>query len=199
MKQDAKEWTLSLIAAVRGEFEFFAAQIPKKERGVTGELKHWSTKDDIAHLCFWLEVFVKNIKSRRTGKTLISTSNYRIMNDQAWHESKDLSWSEIEVKLMSVFDEIEAEIKTLSLEEITDGNKFSVEPQRNPPRPLVKSLLYELVDHPFHHLVKIHRKLNNTDKANESLALLTAILKQPGFSKWTAAALNKIRKRRAFN
>jgi hypothetical protein len=194
MKKDPKEWTLEIIKEVQNEFSVFLENVPPKDRNAKGELKKWSVKDEIAHLAFWFEIFVANIRACRAGNSLISTKNYLQMNDQAWGELKDLTWNEVEKKSLGALTEIAAEIKGLTIEELIEGAKFSVEPHRNPPRPLLKSLLYELIDHPFKHLVKLYTKQGNPKKAVASLIRISNTLKQPGFSQWSANSVSKINK-----
>lgn len=194
MKQDIKEWTLSVVNECSKEFTLFLADVPKKEREIKGEIKEWSVKDQIAHLTFWFEIFVENIHSYRNGKSLISTKDYLKMNDMAWEDRKNLSWAEIEDNFIKAIKQIEIEVKRLNIEELIDGNIFSVEPHRNPPRPFTKSLLYELIDHPFKHLTKQYVKFGNREKAIESLKRISNVLKQHGFSKWANASLSKIQK-----
>ncbi len=165
--------------------------VPGKERKVVGQLKAWSAKDEIAHLTFWLETFVKNIKNRQSKNPLIDANNYLAVNDAAWARYKDLSWAEVEEKLSRVFDDIETQGKALRLEELTDASVFTLEG-----KPLVKSLLYEVVDHPLHHFVKLYRKYGKTKQALEALVRLETVLSQPGTSTWTATSRSKIKKHR---
>lgn len=75
MKQELKEWIVSLIVEAKNELILFLKSIPQKEYDIKGELKKWSTKDQIAHLTFWFEIFVENIKACHKGESLISTKN----------------------------------------------------------------------------------------------------------------------------
>jgi hypothetical protein len=191
MKTDIKQWTLEVISASRIEFQMFIKHIPTKERKVVGQLEAWSAKDEIAHLTFWLETFAKNLKNLRQGKPLTSTKNYLAMNDAAWEKRKDLSWSEVEEALAKAFADIEKQVGTLSIEELTDGKNFSLESWG---RPLVKSLLYDLVDHPLHHFVKVYKKFGQDKKAAAMLERVALTLAQPGVAKWTTTTRGKIKK-----
>lgn len=191
VKTDIKQWTLNIIETSSHEFQTFIKTIPAKERKAVGQLKAWSAKDEIAHLTFWLETFAKNLKNLRQSKPLISTKNYLAMNDAAWEKCKDLSWAQVEDTLSKALTDIEKQVNTLSVEELTNGKKFSLESWG---RPLVVSVLYELIDHPMHHFVKLYKKYDKRSKAIETLARLEDVLKQPGMSKWTATSRNKIKK-----
>ncbi len=83
MKTAIKQWALEVIATSRNEFKTLISMIPPKQRDVSGKLKQWSAKDELAHLSFWLEVFAENIKASRNGGSLIDTSTYLVMNDKA--------------------------------------------------------------------------------------------------------------------
>ncbi|MGL4610730.1 MAG: ClbS/DfsB family four-helix bundle protein [Trueperaceae bacterium] len=115
MKTAIKQWTLEIIAASRNEFETFIKDIPKTEHQKLGELKTWSAKDEVTHLSYWIELFVKNIKARRRNKRLTNTKDYLAMNDKAWGQRKDWSWAEVEEKLFKTFAELEKQIKALTL------------------------------------------------------------------------------------
>jgi hypothetical protein len=191
MKTDMKQWTLSIIDASRDEFKTFIANIPVHERKTVGKLKQWSAKDEVAHLGYWLEVFVKNIKARRSGKPLIDASDYLAMNDKAWEKHKDLSWAEVEEKLARAFQAIEKLMKALSVDALTDAKVLTLEPDRSSPRPLIKSLFYELIDHPVHHFVKLYQKHGANVTATTMLTRLQGVLEQPGVSKWTGDLSNQ--------
>jgi hypothetical protein len=194
VKTDLTQWSLQIISVSREEFQTFIGTIPAKEREVVGGLKAWSAKDEIAHLTFWLETFAKNIKSLRQDKPLISTKNYLAMNDSAWEKRKDLSWAEVEANLAKTLTDIDKQVKMLSVEELTNGKTFSLESWG---RPLIKSLLYELVDHPLHHFVKLYKRFGQDRKAREMLKRITRTLIQPGVAKWTATSRSKIQKHEA--
>lgn len=194
METDVKQWTLEMIAASQNEFKTLISMIPPKQREGVGQLKQWTAKDEFAHLSFWLEVFAKNTKARRNGKALLDTSDYLAMNDAAWAERKDLSWSEIEAALTLALYEIEKQVKALSVDELTEAVMFTLEPQRKPPRPFIKSLLYDLIDHPLHHWVRLYKKFGHEAKAAQMLERVLQVLKKPGVSKWTATSRSKVKK-----
>jgi Protein of unknown function (DUF1706) len=194
MKTDIKVWTLSVVDSSYHEFKTFIASIPEHERETVGQLKAWSAKDEVAHLGFWLETFAKNIKARRDGKPLIETNNYLAMNDKAWEQRKGWTWAKIEERLERAFNDIKKQNKALNLDELTNANVFTLEPKRSSPHPLVKSFLYELIDHPLHHFVKLYRKYDMTTQASATLTRLQKVLEQRGTAAWTTLSRNKIKK-----
>jgi hypothetical protein len=191
LKTDLTQWSLDVIAVSSQEFQAFIKSVPAKERKVIGQLKAWSAKDELAHLTFWLETFAKNLKNLRQGKPLISTKNYLAMNDAAWEKRKNLTWARVEEALANVFKDIEKQVKAFSVEELTNGKRFSLESWG---RPLIKSLLYELIDHPLHHFVKLCKKLGQGQKAAEMLERVSSTLTRPGVSRWTATSRGKIKR-----
>jgi Protein of unknown function (DUF1706) len=194
MKTDIKQWTLEVIATSRTEFKMLMSMIPPKQREVVGQIKQWSAKDELSHLSFWLELFAKNTKARRKGKALIDTSDYLAMNDNASEERKDWTWSEVDTALTRALEEIEKQVKALSVDELTEAEMFTLEPQRKSPRPFIKSLLYDLIDHPLHHWVKLYKKYGHEAKAADMLGRVSLTLKRPGVSKWTTTSRSKIKK-----
>ncbi len=71
MKKDIQQWALTLIGASENEFKTLIASLNPDQRGAIGQLHKWSPKDEIAHLSYWLEVFLGNIQARQNGQELI--------------------------------------------------------------------------------------------------------------------------------
>jgi hypothetical protein len=180
-----KQWIAAVINTMRGEFFSLMDSVPTNERTRLGQLKSWSPKDELAHLVYWLEVFVTNIQAKRDGKPLIDTRDYLAMNDAAWLERKDWSWNALENALLRVMDDLERLTELLSVEELTESA----------PRPLVRSLMYELVDHPVHHFLALYQKLGAApDTVAAMLIRIQQNIKQRGVAKWTATSRRKLQK-----
>jgi hypothetical protein len=194
MKTDVKQWALALIDTSRDEFTTLIASIPQDQRKTVGKLKQWSPKDELAHLTFWIEVFVSNIKASREGRSLLNTSNYLVMNDEAWEERKNWTWADVEKALAKALVDVKKQIEDLSSETLTESQRFSLEPDRTSPRPLLQNLTYELIDHPLHHFTKLYQKFGDEAKTTELLTRVLKVLKQPGVSKWSVTSRNKIGK-----
>ena len=188
LQKDLKEWALELVQVSRLEFKHLIASIPAKQRDKAGELKKWSPKDELAHLAYWLEVFVGNIRAKRKGKPLTDTRDYLAMNDAAWEVRKGWSLEQIEAALEKVLGDLEKELKRFTLEELTDPAAFALER----PRPFVRSLLYELIDHPMHHWAGLYRKLGKESKIGPMLGRILEAMSQRGIKRWTAGSRSKI-------
>lgn len=189
---DVKGFALAVTAAARAEFRTFIEHLPAEQRIAVGTLKHWSPKDEVAHLTYWIDVFVTNVQAQRDGRTLIDTRDYLAMNDRAWQARKDWTWAEIEAALERGLAEIEAQISELNADDLIDPQRFTLEAERKSPRPLLPSLLYELIDHPLHHFIGMIHKFGNASQAVALLTRIESVLKQPGISKWTATSRRKI-------
>jgi Protein of unknown function (DUF1706) len=161
MKKDIQQWALMLIGASGNEFKTLIASLNPDQRGAIGQLHKWSPKDEIAHLSYWLEVFLDNIQARQNGQELIDTHDYLTLNDQAWEVRKDWTWNDVELGLERTLKGIEVQIKSLSNEDLTDAERLSLESDQKVTRPLLKSLIYELIDHPLHHFLGMYQKLHN--------------------------------------
>jgi hypothetical protein len=192
-RADVLTWACAIVSASRRECSALIAQIPTSEREVRGALGAWSTKDEIAHLAYWIELFATNIAAARAGQPLVDTRSYLAMNDVAWHERKDWDWVTVEQALLGAIDAVEAQLAALSADELTDGGLLTVEPVRRPPRPLIRNLLYELIDHPLHHATGIYRGRDATAACAEMLARVTAVVDQPGVRTLAAATRAKLR------
>jgi hypothetical protein len=193
MAVDVKPWALSLISGVRTEFTMLMTQIPDEQRHLVGEMKQWSPKDEIAHLTYWIELFVANLQACRANRPLINTQNYLAMNDLAWVERSAWTWIEVEHALAQVLADLQIEIETLSSQALVDPQCFTLEPARKSPRPLLRNLLYEVIDHPLHHFVGLYDKFGNTAQKRVLLERTQQRLKWPGTSKWTETTRRKIR------
>lgn len=150
------------------------------EREALGELQAWSTKDEIAHLAYWIALFAAHIAAARAGHPLTDTRPYLAMNDAAWHERAAWDWPTVEQALLRAIDAVEAQLATLSGDELRDAARLTVEPARRPPRPVIRSVLYELIDHPLHHLAGIYQRLGAAEPRVAMLARVAALVEQPG-------------------
>jgi Protein of unknown function (DUF1706) len=196
MKNDLQQWALMLIGASENEFNTLIASLNPDQRSAIGDLHKWSPKDEIAHLSYWLEVFLGNIQRCQNGQELIDTRDYLTLNDQAWEVRKDWTWNDVERVLERTLKGIEVQIKNLSSQDLTDPQRLSLEPDQKVPRPLLKSLIYELIDHPLHHFLGMHRKLQNEHLVAPMLERLLEVMEQPGVSKWSITTRNKLRKQK---
>jgi Protein of unknown function (DUF1706) len=194
MKKDIQQWALMLIGASGNEFNTLIASLNPDQRSAIGNLHKWSPKDEIAHLSYWLEVFLDNIQARQNGQKLTDTHDYLTLNDQAWELRKDWTWNEVELGLKRTLKGIETKMKSLSSQDLTDPQRLSLEPDQKAPRPLVKSLIYELIDHPSHHFLGMYRKLQNEQLVAPMLERLLEVTEQPGVSRWSTTTRNKLRK-----
>lgn len=187
-------WAGELVRVSRQEFSALGAQLPASEREAAGALHAWSTKDEIAHLAYWIELFALNIAAARSGHPLTDTGPYLAMNDAAWHERQDWSWATAEGALLNAITAVEAQLSTLGGEELTNAERLSVEPTRRPPRPLIRSLLYELIDHPLHHYAGIYHRLGASKACAEMVGRLTEVMEQPGVRTLAASTRTKLRR-----
>jgi hypothetical protein len=194
MKKDIHQWALTLIGASRREFDALIASLTADQRRAVGALRQWSPKDEIVHLAYWLEVFVGNIQARQHGRALTDTRDYLSLNDQTWHARKDWTWDEAENALKRAFMDIEGRVKGLSSQDLTDPDRLSLEPEGKSPRPLLKALIYELIDHPVHHFVGLYRKRHAEHEIAPMLERLLEVMNQPGVSKWSASTRRKLKR-----
>jgi hypothetical protein len=184
---------LALITAARHEFTTLIAALPPATRDAQGSLKDWSPKDEMAHLAYWIEIFVVQIQARRAGQPLMDTRDYLRRNDIAWAARKDQSWSEVEASLESALAALEGEIRAFSDDELVDAQRLTIEPHAKTPRPLLRNLIYEMIEHPLVHMVGIYRKIGDEAGLRAMLTRIEVPLKVRGFSRFAASALRKIK------
>ncbi len=194
MGVDTKTWALALVGTARHEFTTLIARIPLDQRNTVGMLKQWSSKDELAHLAYWIEVFAHNIQACHKGQSLIDTRDYLAMNDKAWQTRKDWAWADIETNLSGVLANVEQQIKELSNEDLTEPQRLTLEADRKSPRPLVRSLIYEVIDHPLHHFMGISKRLGDKAQTNAMLKRMLQVMSVPGTSKWSATTRNTIKR-----
>lgn len=174
---DLTAWTSALLDAADREFTTLIACVPPNQRQRIGELKNWSPKDQMAHLVYWLELYAKNLQARREGREPEDIRNYQERNDAAWHERREWTWDHLAEAWQTALQAVAAEFGRLP------------EPQQ---RAQMRSLIYELVDHPHHHYVRLYAKLGKPKQARALLARTEALLAQRGAARWTAATRRKL-------
>ena len=192
MITDVKQWAFAVVDCSSNEFNTLFARIPPKQRSVIGELKNWSPKDQIAHLLYWIELFVSNIQACRKSHPLIATDDYLAMNDATWHIRKDWSWSKIETDLACVFSDLKGQIKDLMAEDLIDVHRFTLEANQKSPKSLLESLLYELIDHPMHHFLIMYKEFADEEGIKALLTRTQHVMSQTRESKWSTPTRDKI-------
>lgn len=190
---DLQAWAVEIVNLLRQEYAVLAAQLAPSEREASGELWAWSTKDEIAHLAYWIALFATNIAAARADRPLTDTRPYLAMNDAAWHERAAWDWTTVEQALLRAIDAVAAQLATLSSDELRDAGRLTVEPAGGPPRPLIRSLLYELIDHPLHHFAGIYQRLGAAEPRVAMLARVAALVEQPGVRTLAGSTRAKLR------
>ncbi len=190
--QAIKQWAFSLINASSFEFDTLMARIPESQRGVVGELKKWSPKDQVAHLIYWIELFVANTKACRQGRAIVSTADYLTMNDSAWQERKDWTWPDVEANIARIFLDVRGQVQELSLEELIDARRYSVETDESGPKPILQSLAYELIAHPSHHFARMYWAFGDREGVDSLFARTLRVTNQSGVLTWSEPTLKKI-------
>lgn len=173
------QWSASLIEAARDEFSRLRASAPAGQRAVQGELKRWSPKDEMAHLVYWLDLYAAKLKALRAGRDPEDVRNYQERNDAAWPLRRNWTWDRVEQEWLRALQQVAAEWALLSEAE---------------QRQLMRSLIYELVDHPHHHFVRLYRKFRQPARGKAMLARTEALLAQRGASKWTVTPRRKLKR-----
>lgn len=186
IKVDIKLQTVALIAAAHAEFARLLAHIPEEQRQRAGKLKQWAPKDEIAHLAYWIDLLATNVQARRAGQPLIDTRDYRTMNDRAWAERKEWTWDEAEQAVTHGLKAVEQQVTALLAEDLVDPNHFTLEPERPAPRPLLHSLIYEVIEHPNHHFIGLYRKFGDEAAISALLDRSLQTLSQLGSARWSA-------------
>jgi hypothetical protein len=193
MRTDVKQWAFAVVDSSFNEFNTLIARIPPNQRSVVGKLKNWSPKDHIAHLTYWIDLFVTNIQACRKNLPLTATDDYLTMNDAAWQIRKDWSWNKIETDVACVFSDLKVQIKDLTAEDLIDVHRFTLEADQKSPRSLIQSLLYELIDHPVHHFARMYQAFGDEEGIKALLTRAQQVINQPGGSKWSTPTRDKIR------
>jgi hypothetical protein len=189
-KADLAAWALGLIEGMGEEVKLLAHSVPLELREQPGERERWSTKDELAHLAYWLEVFLDNLAALRDSQPLTDVRDYLTLNDQAWEERKGWTWAEACGALERGLDRLELGIHYFPSVAWTDVKRFSLERGR----PLIRSLSYEVVDHPLHHLVGLYNKLGQSENAVAMLSRMLERVAQRGMSRWSAPTRRKVGK-----
>lgn len=190
LPKNLKPWALELVQLLRHEFRALVAGLSPQQRQEKGQMDRWSPKDELAHLAYWLEVFVANIRFRREGKPLTDVRDYLAMNDAAWEARQDWGLEQTEAAVRKVLTDLGEELERFTPEELTNPDRFTLEF----PRPFVRSLLYELVDHPVHHFAGLYRKLGKGSEVGPMLRRLLEVLGRRGAAGWSATTRKKIQR-----
>jgi hypothetical protein len=188
-----KGWALELIALTRSELQAFGARLEPEQRAAHGELRRWSVKDELGHLEFWVNTFSDNIAAKLEGRALKDIRDYQALNDQAWFERQRWTWTQLETALTETWARLETQVQALESAQFTDAAVFTLEP----PKPLVRTLLYEVVDHPLHHLVRLYLKTDQGQRVPDLLERVQGRLARRGMAVWARSSRAKLRKHAA--
>jgi hypothetical protein len=176
---NVEQWSAALLEAAQDEFAKLVASVPARQRALPGELKRWSPKDEMAHLVYWLELYAAKLKALRAGREPEDVRNYQERNDAIWPLRRDWTWGEVEQAWQRALQQVAAEWARRS------------EPEQ---RALLRSLIYELVDHPLHHYVRLYGKFRQPARGRAMLARTEVLLSRRGAARWTATPRRKLKR-----
>lgn len=190
--EEIKQWAFSIIDASSFEFDTLLTKLPQSQRDVVGELKKWSSKDQIAHLIYWIDLFVANMRACLKGFDVVSTANYLVMNDAAWQERKDWTWLDVKTNTAQMFSNLRTQIQEMRSEDLIDATRYSLEKTETGPKSLLQSLVYELIDHPTHHFVRMYQTFKDREGIDSLLVRMLQVTNQPSILIWSEITLKKI-------
>ena len=178
MSPDIHQWTISLIDFARQEFRTVIDSLPTEQRNMAGSLQHWSAKDEMAHLVYWIEVLGGNIEAQINGQPLTDTSDSLARNDEAWYIRKDWTWEKVDNALEHALSHVKEQLTRLNPADLIDPQRFTIEYQNDQPYPLLHSLVYDLIDHPVLHFTELYCKTGQPEKAMALFERTLAFLEQ---------------------
>ena len=190
---DIKAWLEDLLTLMQSEFAEFISHIPQNQKDVATHLKDWSPKDEMNHLVFWNSIFIFNVKARQNNQPILDPRNYLVMNDVGWFENKNKTWEETQQSITKVFDDISKLIASMSEDDLVDAEKFSLKYSAKP-KPFIADMLYEVVDHPLHHILGMYEKFGNAKDAKAMLLRINDLLQRSEVAAFTSKSKTKVEK-----
>jgi tetratricopeptide (TPR) repeat protein len=132
------------------------------ERAATGEIAHWSAKDNIAHMAFWIgETNAVFAAVRRGEEPLASEDIFQPINERVFAEWQARPWDETLAAAQTAYAQLIADVEQASEAELTDAERF---PSRKG-QPLSSSALGSGIGHPAEHYAQYYLEHGAPDRA----------------------------------
>jgi len=162
MDEPLKHRLLELFEQGRTNLLRWIEQLSDEEKVETGDAKHWSAKDQAAHICAWREVSVEHLQMIRNGEKPPDIEEFDAINAQFYEAHRTMTWDEMLEKEKRLARAFVDELRALSEEQLTD-------PDRNPwgnGRPVWNYAMIEVYTHPEMHRAFYYAERGNLEQAN---------------------------------
>lgn len=116
------EQLIGLIEYVRGVQEGFFASLPEDERVANGTWEVWAPKDVIAHLTFWQNNLLVNL--RALDQQPVEQEPFEVRNNKNYLNYQMQPWDVVYGDYSKSLDEIIERVKAYSDAELTTPNHF---------------------------------------------------------------------------
>src|SRR5579883_2089465 len=92
---DVKPKLLTALTRAQADLQAFVDGLSDEERAAVGEITHWSAKDNIAHMAFWIgEMNADFAAIRRSEEPSGSEDIFQPINERVFTEWQMRSWDE---------------------------------------------------------------------------------------------------------
>ncbi|HUY77418.1 MAG TPA: DinB family protein [Ktedonobacterales bacterium] len=167
---DVKPKLLEALARAQAQLQTFADGLSDDERAAIGEATHWSAKDNIAHMAFWIRKTSAVFAAVRQGiEPPPSEDIFQPINERVFAEWQARPWAETLAAAQAAYTQLIADVERSSEEELTDTERF---PSRKGD-PLSSSVIGSAVGHPAEHYAQYY--LEHGDPARATAVQTQAV------------------------
>ncbi|HML23999.1 MAG TPA: EamA family transporter [Aggregatilinea sp.] len=157
----SKEKILDLIERGFAQEEAFIADLSDEDRAFIGTLETWSAKDVIAHNAAWKSLVADIIAKARHGKPLPAEEELDHRNANFYDANKDKTWDMVIEDAGYAKNELAAQTRALTEEEMNDPAWAGATNSR----PIWRRIVGNGYSHPLSHLVDYYAKHDHLDRA----------------------------------
>jgi len=163
MTTTLKPRLIELFERSRHNLHAWIEQLSAEERMEAGDPKHWTAKDQVAHLCAWRETSVEHLQMLRGGEKPPDFEEFDPINAQFYEAHHRMTWEKILEKEERLARAFVGELQAFSEEQLTD-------PERNPwrnGRPVWNYAMIEVYMHPEQHRGFYYAERGDLEQANQ--------------------------------
>ena len=119
---------LDALRAERARLESKLASLSESQLTERPSPEAWSIKDNLAHLTYWEQYMLEKVKrAAEQGETpqWVTDEEETALNARIFEENKDRPLAEVLADVRRSFEQVVAQVQSLSEEELTDQASFA--------------------------------------------------------------------------
>jgi len=165
---------LDALTRAQAQLQTFADGLSDDERVAIGEATHWSAKDNVAHMAFWIGNTSAVFAAVRQGiEPPPSEDIFQPINERVFAEWQARPWADTLAAAQSAYAQLIADVEHASAEDLNDAERF---PSRQG-QSLSSTVIGSGIAHPAEHYAQYYLEHGAPDRATATQTQAVAAIR----------------------